>query len=112
MENQQVTIRRLKDTNTHQAQVESLKGRLMRVVLSADSAPENLQPGDLVEIDSAETLYLGEIAERHEAHLAVNLEHAVDRSALALIQEMWGSSGRERAAPRPPGELKLAIVCS
>jgi hypothetical protein len=46
--------------------------------------------GSLVQIESASTLYLGEVQQIRGLTALVRVEHTVDRSKLALIEKIWG----------------------
>jgi hypothetical protein len=72
-----------------------LNGQLLRIDLSSVPAGTSLKSGDLVEVASPGTLYLGEVRSRHDQTLLVGIEHSLDREALALIRQVWhGPSGR------------------
>ena len=70
-------------------------GHLLRVDFSPVPPGTNLKSGDLVEITSPGTLYLGEVRSSHDQAVIVGIEHSLDREALALIRQVWhGPSGR------------------
>ena len=45
--------------------------------------------GDLVEVRSASTLYLGEVQRRTQDILAIEVEHSIDLETLEAIQRVW-----------------------
>ena len=45
--------------------------------------------GELVEVNAARALYLGQITGRLDEGVLVLVEHALDREALAAIHEVW-----------------------
>jgi hypothetical protein len=85
----QVTIRRLPDGEPQPATEHSLAGVLLRVELPPGPASRQFGMGALVEVESAETLYLGEVQGCQGLLLLIAVEHAVDRTALAAIQRIW-----------------------
>jgi hypothetical protein len=91
-ENQLVTVRRLPGGASRAASVQSLNGRLMWLSLDSFPVDPELRTGDLVEITSPLHLYLGEVVSARQAEtIAVQVEHGLDRAALALIQNVWHS---------------------
>ncbi len=51
--------------------------------------------GAAVEVKGEGILYLGVVLGRQESVMLVAIEHAVDRAALAALQEVWRGSSRE-----------------
>jgi len=49
----------------------------------------DVNAGDLVEVNGAKTMYLGEVRSRQGETVIVGVEHALDRETLALIQQVW-----------------------
>jgi hypothetical protein len=94
-QDQQVTVRRLPDGDIHAAFLDSLKGQLLRIDLPPTPAAAGLQPGDLVEVTSEKTLYLGEIRLRQDETMIIGVEHALDRETLSLIQQVWHGPARQ-----------------
>jgi hypothetical protein len=91
---QQVTVRLLPDGEAYSAVLSGPNGHLFRIDLSSVPAETSLKSGDLVEIASPGTLYLGEVRSRHDQTMFVGIEHSLDREALALIRQVWhGPSG-------------------
>jgi hypothetical protein len=66
----------------------SLEGRYAEVALDAE-AP--LDPGTLVQLKSAETLYLGEIECAGGTRLRVLIEHSVNLDRAAAIRRLWNT---------------------
>ncbi len=74
---------------------------MIRKGASSNSPDCRLEPGaaraahpefvtaDLVEVTCSQTLCLGEVQGREGELLIVNVEHSVDRAALAAIQQVW-----------------------
>lgn len=85
----QVTIRRLPDGEPLSCTEHGLTGVLLRVELPPSPANRQFSAGALVEIESSKTLYLGEVQGSQDRLLLIGVEHAVDREALAAIQQVW-----------------------
>ncbi|MGA3028662.1 MAG: hypothetical protein ABSF98_28280 [Bryobacteraceae bacterium] len=85
----QVTIRRLPDGEPQPAAGHSLTGALLRVELPPTPANRQFGIGALVEVESADVLYLGEVQGCQGPLLLIAVEHAVDRGTLAAIQQVW-----------------------
>ena len=83
-----VTVRRLPDGEPHTARIESGERRQILITLAGDGF-EDFPLGALVEAQSPEKLYLGEVLERRDSRLVVAVEHAIKRAALAEIDEVW-----------------------
>lgn len=90
-----VTIRRLPRGEARAARIAVRSSDRQRdldrlgVRLTAGEA-EAFEAGTLVEIDAAQTFYLGEVTERQQDSLVtVAVEHCVDRAALAEIEKAW-----------------------
>ena len=60
-----------------------------------DAKSTEFIPGALVEVKGEGILYLGVVLGRQESVMLVAIEHAVDRAALAALQEVWRGSSRE-----------------
>jgi hypothetical protein len=73
-----------------QGKLLSLEGRYAEVVLDAE-----LKPGSLVQFQSSETLYLGEIesgwTEAGAHRLRVLIEHSVNLERAAAIRRLWNT---------------------
>lgn len=94
-QDQQVAVRRLPDGDFHAASLGSLNGQLLRIDLLPLPAGANLRAGDLVEVSSQKTLYLGEVRSRQNETMIIGVEHVLDRETLALIQQVWhGPAGQ------------------
>ncbi|HEV8146372.1 MAG TPA: hypothetical protein VGP79_08330 [Bryobacteraceae bacterium] len=96
--NDGVTVRLLPAAEPLPCRVESLQGRRLILRLSArpaapdangTDAAKDLKMGALVEVLTEPFLYLGEVLGRQEELLIVEVEHSVNRKALAAIQETW-----------------------
>lgn len=67
----------------------------MRLTAPPDAKVTEFVSGALVEVKGEGILYLGVVLGRQESVMQVAIEHAVDRAALAALQEVWRSSSRE-----------------
>lgn len=88
-QNQQVNVRQLRDGRTQEGVCESLEGSHLQCRLLTTPAPGTFNAGDLVEVNAALTLYLGEITGRQDTLILIVVEHALNREALAAIHEVW-----------------------
>lgn len=86
---QQVTVRLLPDGNGRSALLRGVNGQLLRVDITSVGPDINLKSGDLVEVASSGTLYLGEVRSRVDQTVVVGIEHSLDRGALAVIRQVW-----------------------
>ncbi len=87
-QNEWVTVRQLLDGKAHSGHLESSDGQRLRV-----SVPE-FKAGALVEVQSEHLLYFGVVLGKQDSAMLIAIEHTVDRTALAAIQEVWhGSPG-------------------
>lgn len=92
---QEVTVRRLPDGDSHAAFLDNLNNQLLRISLLNVPATVDVNAGDLVEVNCAKTMYLGEVRSRHGETVTIGVEHALDHETLALIQQVWhGPAGR------------------
>lgn len=88
--NEVVSVRLLSGGNSHKTRFQSLEGRLLNLTLAgALDNPPIFKPGELVEATSPGTLYLGEVLREDGGSLQIEIEHALDREALAAIREVW-----------------------
>lgn len=95
-QDQQVTVRLLPDGDFQAAVLEKLEGHLLSLAIALVPALAPLNAGDLVEVTSPATIYLGVVRSRHDGTVTVAVEHALDRETLATIQQVWhGPSGRQ-----------------
>ncbi len=92
-EEQHVTVRRLPDGGAHPALFDSLNGQILRILQVPVGA--DMHAGDLVEVNCAKTMYLGEVRNRQGETMIVGVEHALDRETLALIQQVWHGPVRQ-----------------
>jgi hypothetical protein len=86
---QQVTVRLLPDGDAHSAVLRGLSGQLLQIDVSSVPPTLSLKSGDLVEVASPGTLYLGEVRSCLDHTTFVGIEHSLDREALALIRQVW-----------------------
>jgi hypothetical protein len=66
----------------------SLEGRYAEVALDQEAA---LKPGSLVQFQSPETLYLGEVESATANRLRVLIEHSVNLDRAAAIRRLWNT---------------------
>ena len=84
-------IRRLPDGAPHPARIVNREADRLSVSFIEDPSGE-FKAGTLVEIDSPQALYLGEIASREpDSFLTITVEHFIDHAALDEIQKSWNA---------------------
>jgi hypothetical protein len=88
-QDQQVTVRLLPDGAPCPATMDKLDGHLLTLDCSLDPRPVQLNAGDLVEVTSPVTVYLGIVRTRRDERATIAVEHALDRETLATIQQVW-----------------------
>jgi len=66
----------------------SIEGRYAEVALDGEAS---LGPGTLVQFQSPETLYLGEIESARDRKLRVLIEHSVNLERAAAIRRLWNT---------------------
>jgi hypothetical protein len=79
------TIRSLPDGESRTATLLAVDGRALRI--EAPGPP--LVAGSLLEIESGNALYLGEVERGSGTAYRIAVEHFVDRAALAAVREIW-----------------------
>jgi hypothetical protein len=87
-----VTVRRLPDGDAQPARIESREHHQLLIALPAEQAGGKFTAGTLVEIQSQEAIYLGAVLHRQDFHLTISVEHALNRAALAEIEDAWRAS--------------------
>jgi hypothetical protein len=90
----EITVRQLPDGVPRRAAEQSWHGSVVEIELLGEAGSGELDPGSLAEIESTGSIYLGAVTSRREASVMVDIEHALDRTKLSRIQEMWNQ--RER----------------
>ena len=89
-----VTVRRLPLGEAQHAAIDGQAGQQMRILVGPGASVPDFAAGVLVEIESGQMLYLGEVLSRQDNLLTVGVEHVLNRAALAAVQEVWqGSRG-------------------
>ncbi len=92
-------MRKLSAGEYREGNLHDQEGSLLRIRLE----PGRLEPGgaepgaphsefvtaDLVEVTCSQTLCLGEVQGSEGEFLIVNVEHSIDRTALAAIEQVW-----------------------
>lgn len=71
-----------------QGRLLSLEGRYADLALDQEAT---LSPGCLVQFQSADTLYLGEIESASAQRLRVLIEHSVNLERAAAIRRLWNT---------------------
>ena len=89
---ERVTIRRLPEGTIQPGLLKTLKNNSIELNLTTDAANAELNMGSLVEVGCESTLYLGEVQGRQDSLLIVTVEHAISRSSLSAIQDVWHAS--------------------
>jgi hypothetical protein len=84
-----VTVRRLPDGDAQPARIESREHDQLLIALPDESAAREFEAGALIEIQSEEAVYLGAVLHRHDLQVTIFVEHAVNRAALAEIEDAW-----------------------
>ena len=57
-----------------------------------DGAAADLAAGSLVEVDWAQTLYLGQVYSQENGLLVIGVDHVVDREPLTAIRDVWSTN--------------------
>lgn len=91
-ENERVRVRQLPDGKPQAGWLKSLTGNLLQISLISDTSTCELHPGALVEVGGNQALYLGEVQGCRDSVLIVAVEHAVNRSSLSALQDVWHCS--------------------
>lgn len=81
-------VRRLPDGPVEDATEGEWNRSFLTLLLSAQTG--EILKGSLVQVESAAMLYLGEVQQITGLNALVRVEHTVDRSKLAAIEEIWG----------------------
>jgi hypothetical protein len=84
-----ISVRKLPGGDLHAAVSIAAQGRLCTIEFGEGGAPPELTPGSLLEITSAQTMYLGEVLAREHRRIEAQVEHAVDRARVAALQASW-----------------------
>jgi hypothetical protein len=84
-----VTIRKVPAGDYREGNLHGLEGSLLSIRLGSGATHPEFVTADLVEVTGPQTLCLGEVQGREGEFLIVNVEHSVDRAALASIQQVW-----------------------
>ena len=83
-----VTVCRLPGRRSVPGRMEGREDLRIRVGLAAEASAD-FEPGALIEIQSAQALYFGEVRGRQGSLLIVDVEHSIDRTALGAIENVW-----------------------
>jgi hypothetical protein len=88
-QNEWVTVRQLSDAKAHSGRLESSEGQRLRVGIPPLANGTEFKAGALVEVQSEHLLYFGVVLGKQDSAMLIAIEHTVDRTALAAIQEVW-----------------------
>lgn len=86
--NEPVILRALPSGAPQAGCLEEIVGERLRIKLQEGSG---FPLGTLVEVAGATKLYLGQVIGLHEPVVVVQVEHSLDRSALAALGAVWNS---------------------
>jgi hypothetical protein len=84
-----VTVRRLPDGDAQPARIESREHDQLLIALRDGSAAREFEAGVLIEVQSEEAIYLGAVSHRQDLQVTIFIEHAVNRAALAEVEDAW-----------------------
>lgn len=82
-------VRRLPDGPVEDATEGDWDRNSLTIHLAAQTG--EILKGSLIQIESASMLYLGEVQQITGPAALIRIEHTVDRSKLAPLEEIWGS---------------------
>ncbi len=88
-ETESVTLRRLPDGAQVRGPLERRQQEPLRVVVGTDGSAADFPVGAPVEVGCDRVLYLGEVVAVQGSSIVVDVKHALDRAALAAIQDVW-----------------------
>ena len=80
-------LRSLPDGGLQEAWEAGWEGNMLHLTLPEGQT--GFSPGVLAEIESEAKLYLGEVRQCGPSAMKVQIEHSLDRSRLASMQEQW-----------------------
>jgi hypothetical protein len=79
----------------HSCRLEGCEEQRLQITVPPDAKDAEFATGAPVEVKGERILYLGVVLGRQESVMLIAIEHAVDRVALAALQEVWRSSSRD-----------------
>ena len=94
-QNEPVTVSRVNENRPVTGRIEGQENLRMRIRLASETAVGDFDPGTLIEIQSAQALYLGEVRGRQGSLMMVDVEHSIDRAALGAIENVWQAPSSE-----------------
>jgi hypothetical protein len=97
LETESVTLRRLPDGAEIRGPLEERQQEPLRVAVGTDGGAGAFAVGSAVEVWCARFLYLGEVIALQGGSVVVEVKHALDRAALAAIQDVWQDVPRARS---------------
>jgi len=81
-----IRVRRLPDGAFQDATQISLEGRFLELNVTGEELPL----GALLEIESGQTIFWGQLQQTNGVTAIVSIEHSLDTSRLQPIREVWG----------------------
>jgi hypothetical protein len=84
-----VTVRQLPDGVEVSGNKAAWSGRTLDVSLRESAEEQIFRPGTVAEVTCPEHIYLGTVVSRNGDALSIDVEHAIDRAALARLQSNW-----------------------
>lgn len=90
--NERVAVRHLPDGTPQPALLKNLTGNLLQIGLISDARHREIHRGALVEVDCDQAFYLGEVQGCRDSVLIVAVEHAINRTSLSALQDVWHCS--------------------
>lgn len=91
-----VTLRRLPDGAEIRGPLERHQQAPLQVAVGVDGNAADFKVGSAVEVRCDRVLYFGEVVAFEGCSVVVEVKHALDRSALAAIQDVWQETPRVR----------------
>lgn len=84
-----VTVRRLPDGAVQPGRIESRERHQLLLAPLPEGTGRDFEMGSLIEIQSADAIYLGAVLRRQGSGVVIAVEHALNRTALAEIEATW-----------------------
>lgn len=88
-EGKPVKVRPLPDGSGREGWEAGWTGSVLRIDFADQLALAALSPRTPVEVDAESSIYLGVVQESSPSRIAVQVEHALERTQIARIQEVW-----------------------
>ena len=91
-ENEPITVRRLPNGAPQPALLHNITSHLLHINLLPGAPNVEFKTGTLVEVACEQAVYLGEVQGRRSSLLMIAVEHAIGRSSLSALEEIWHCS--------------------